>query len=141
MDGHLALSDWAIHRCDQVAHVFSDRRPSVLAISRRTCATGAASASRATPDREMNGFGRFLVIVGLAVAGLLVTMSGAQAEPAGDSAYARNVPAAQVMPRGGEGQAEASASRDFDWTPLVILGGLLGTGVAAYLLYSVRHPA
>jgi hypothetical protein len=97
----------------------------VLAISRRARAIGA----------------RFLVLAGLAVTALLVTMPGAQAAPSGESAYSRNAPASQVMPRGGEGQPEAPAKRDFDWTPLVILGGLLGTSVGAYLLYSVRHPA
>jgi hypothetical protein len=40
------------------------------------------------------------------------------------AATASQVP--DVMPRGG---AKDPAKREFDWTPLVILGGLLGTGL------------
>jgi hypothetical protein len=84
---------------------------------------------------------RVLMLAGLALTATFVAMSGAQAASAGENAYARNTPTAQVMPRGGEGQAQGLMKPDFDWTPLVILGGLLGTSVGAYLLYSVRHPA
>jgi hypothetical protein len=97
----------------------------VLAISRSTRAIVA----------------RVLMLAGLALTATFVTMPGAQAASAGENAYARNTPTAQVMPRGGDGQAQAAMKHDFDWTPLVILGGLLGTSVGAYLLYSVRHPA
>jgi hypothetical protein len=117
----------------------------------------------------VNGARSGLVIAGLAAAGFLLTMPGAQTASAGDisggretavvavatyrqavagrygdqfpgSAYARNG-VASVMPRGGDGQAQAPIRREFDWIPLLIVGGLLSTAVGAYLLYSVRRTA
>lgn len=86
------------------------------------------------------------------VAGEVVSVAAYQRDVAGryadklpGTAYAREGLAggqvASVMPRGGDGQAQAPMRREFDWIPLLIIGGLLATGVGAYLLYSVRRPA
>jgi len=97
----------------------------VLAISRNARALGA----------------RVLTLAGLALTAVLMTMPSAHAASAGEITFDRSAPTVQVMPRGGDGQPQAPVQRDFDWMPLVILGGLLGTSVGVYLLYSVRHPA
>jgi len=111
----------------------------------------------------MNGVRNGLVIAGLAAAGLLFAMPGAQPASAGElvsvvahqnvaGRYADKLPEyartglaggqfVSVMPRGGDGQAQAPMRREFDWIPLLVIGGLLATGVGAYLLYSVRRPA
>lgn len=116
----------------------------------------------------MNGLRSGLVIAGLASAGLLLTMPGAQAAPVDaermsipvcklsqdfaqlprlDAWYARRGgylagdQVASVMPRGGDGQAQAPTQHEVDWIPLLIVGGLLAIGVGTYLLYAGRRPA
>jgi hypothetical protein len=70
------------------------------------------------------------------------TVAGRYGDKLAGSVYGRNLMAASqvpdVMPRGG---AQDPAKREFDWTPLVILGGLLGTGLGAHLRYSAKRPA
>jgi hypothetical protein len=123
----------------------------------------------------VNGVWRGFVVAGLAAAGLLVTVPGAQpargvpvgaglvvsarssdrlaelfaelptgatgAKPGQVVAAGTNGIAsgrvADVLPRG---DAQAPAKRKLGWTPLLILAGLLGTGLGSYLLYSMRRP-
>jgi flagellar basal body-associated protein FliL len=63
-------------------------------------------------------------------------------EPRLDAWYAaRGGQVASVMPRGGDGQAQAPMRHEFEWIPLLLVGGLLAIGVGAYLLHAARRPA
>lgn len=68
----------------------------------------------------------------------LFTVTTAGSAYPGDAVAAGSVVA--VMPRGGD-DGHAAAGREFDWTPLLIFGGLLTVGVGASSRHRGRHPA